>query len=464
MKYTEEQEIAIQECLDYIHNPLDPRIHFTLTGSPGTGKTVSVRGILSKCTNRSIAAATISHVAKNLLEEHLSGLNINTMTIAQLLGAVPNMNKSQKSIEFSINPSLSRIKNYDLIVIDETSMIDTYTYNALLNYKNLNAKLVFIGDKNQLPPVAEKGEQSPTLTTIDAQLTKVMRFSGPISEVVEEAKAQIELFDAGKTANAHFINSKFGQRGRKSKMNGTTGYIFLDKVHDMFDLFVKEYMLDPNNINNTRILMFRKDYVSIANDVIRGRLYGKNLKQFEIGELIVNDGGFRSGQRPIVHNRETYKVREYREGRMKDGIPCIELILDPQPHGSAPIVTPSLLNGGIELYYEKLNEIKEKCKQTKQWKPLHMFKSQFSWWDYTYAQNLYLAQGKTYNSVFVVESEIQDVKPLKMKQRLQALYVGLSRAKERLYIYNKKYKADGSAYTNTKDFTELFNSGESRDI
>ena len=90
MKYTKEQQAAINDCIDFIHNPIDPRPHFTLTGPPGTGKTVSVRGILEMCQGLNIAAVTVSHVAKNLLAENLDGLNVQTLTIAKLVGAIPN--------------------------------------------------------------------------------------------------------------------------------------------------------------------------------------------------------------------------------------------------------------------------------------------------------------------------------------------------------------------------------------
>jgi len=458
MKYTEEQEAAISDCLDFIHDKLDPRPHFTLTGSPGTGKTVSVRGILEKCQGYNIAAVTVSHVAKNILAENLHGLNVQPLTIAKLVGAIPNMNKSRNDVQFTINKNLSRIHLFDIVVVDECSMIDAFHYKALMNNKRPHTKLIFVGDKNQLPPVEGQGVDSLTLATIDAQLNKVMRFKGPIAEIVEEAKRQIELASAGKHSNPHFINTMFGATGRESKMTESTGYIFLNKNMQMFDLFIQEYLQDPDNINNTRILLFRNDFVTLANEVIRKKLYGENnLSQFELGELIVSNGGFRHGKIPVIHNRETYKVRKITDDIMIGNVACISLVLEPKPHAQHPIITPSIARGGMAQFHKNLKKLADQCKQTGFWKPYHAYKGKFSWWDYTYAQNLYLAQGKTYNSVFVVESEIQDVKPLQLKQKLQALYVGLSRAKERLYIYNKKYKADGTTYINRESFTELFN-------
>ena len=206
MKYTSEQQLAIDNCVEFIKNKLDTREFFTLTGPPGSGKTVSIQGILKHFPGKNTVASAISHVATNILSNHLEDLRVDTMTIAQLTGAVAN--KSNKDIQFNVNPRLSRIQNFDLILIDECSMIDDNTFKVLLNMKRKDAKLIFIGDRYQLPP-PEDGKDSPTLSHIDAELTTIMRFEGPIEEIVSAAKAeQVNLAD-DIAANIHFINSRF---------------------------------------------------------------------------------------------------------------------------------------------------------------------------------------------------------------------------------------------------------------
>jgi len=452
IKYTEEQQLAIDNCVEFIHNKTDSRKWYTLTGPPGTGKTVSILGVLKQFQGKRIVASAISHIATNILQEHLKSIRVDTMTIAQLVGAQPS--KSTKEIQFHINPRFSRIQDFSIILIDECSMIDENIFQVLLNMKRPDSKIIFIGDKYQLPPPAD-GKDSPSLNRIDSELTKIMRFEGPINKVVTETKKQLLNLENGYAANMHFINTAFGQNRRISHMENDTGYIFLKESADLIDLFLKEYNLDPTNINNTRMLLFRNNYVDTANNAIRKRLYGSNLAQFEKGEMIVSKGGYRQFGRTLVFNRETFRVVGIVEGVDVEGVNCIELTLDPMPHDKGRIVTPSIKDGGLRAY-NRIREIKkEQSEGTNNWRILHTFDSKFSWWDYTYAQNLYLAQGKTYNSVFVIESEIHNVKPLQIKQKLQALYVGLSRAKKRLYIYNKKYKADGRVFTSKPEFKKL---------
>lgn len=452
IRYTEEQQKAIDNCVAFINNSSDTRKWYTLTGPPGSGKTVSILGVLQKFKGKTIAASAISHVATNILKDHLKSLRVETMTIAQLTGAVPS--KANKEIQFHINPTMSRIQNFDIILVDECSMIDDKIFEVLIDMKRKDTKLIFIGDKYQLPPPAD-GKDSPSLKRIDSELTKIMRFEGPINEIVSETKRQLISLENGYAANVHFINTTFGRKGRLSKLNNDTGYIFLNKNNELVDLFLQEYNIDPENINNTRMLLFRNEYVNTANNAIRQKLYGNNLAQFEVGELIVSKGGFRKGKENLIYNRETFKVVKIEEGFMVGKVPCINLILSPKPHAKGKILTPSFKEGGIRIFNKILAEKKYRAESTRNWKLLHDFKAQFSWWDYTYAQNLYLAQGKTYNSIFLIESEIHAVQPLQLKQKLQALYVGLSRAKKRLYIYNKKYKADGKSYTDKESFKEL---------
>lgn len=48
-------------------------------------------------------------------------------------------------------------------------------------------------------------------------------------------------------------------------------------------------------------------------------------------------------------------------------------------------------------------------------------------------------QGATLSNVIVCEGAVMDVKPLSLKQKFQGLYVAMTRAKEQVHIYNKKF-------------------------
>jgi superfamily I DNA/RNA helicase len=100
-----------------------------------------------------------------------------------------------------------------------------------------------------------------------------------------------------------------------------------------------------------------------------------------------------------------------------------------------------------QLAYDKMRAIRlqEAKKATSPglaraaWHRYYAFTEQFAVFDYCYAVNLYKAQGQTLNNVYVCEGEVMSVKPLTWKQKFQALYVAMTRAKEKLFIYNKEF-------------------------
>ena len=73
------------------------------------------------------------------------------------------------------------------------------------------------------------------------------------------------------------------------------------------------------------------------------------------------------------------------------------------------------------------------------WKRYYMFIESFAYLDFSSSLSVYKSQGQTLTNVYVCEGEIMGVKPLSWKQKFQALYVAMTRAKEKLYIYNKEF-------------------------
>ncbi len=53
--------------------------------------------------------------------------------------------------------------NFDVIIIDEASMVDAYTFLKLLKATPITTKLIIVGDENQLPSVNEGNVYSSLL-------------------------------------------------------------------------------------------------------------------------------------------------------------------------------------------------------------------------------------------------------------------------------------------------------------
>lgn len=130
--------------LDAVRAALTEKVSI-LTGGPGTGKTTTVRAIIQllKAKHKTFKlAAPTGRAAKRLSE----ATGEPAQTLHRLLEFKPFEHK--KFLRDRDNPL-----DADLIIVDETSMIDLLLMNALLKAIDLTSHVLFVGDPDQLPSV-----------------------------------------------------------------------------------------------------------------------------------------------------------------------------------------------------------------------------------------------------------------------------------------------------------------------
>jgi exodeoxyribonuclease V alpha subunit len=198
---------AVQECIDKISCGISvdqfqrdaivsavSNTFTVITGGPGTGKTTTVARIASVLLqlNRDLPyrialAAPTGKAAMRLgdsLQSALTHLNLDadimkrlpteTLTIHRLLGTIPG------SVSFRHNKHLPL--PYDLIIIDEASMVDIALMSKLLEAIPEKCKLILLGDKDQLASV----EAGSVLADVCD-----FRFPGNVSETIPFEKEQV---------------------------------------------------------------------------------------------------------------------------------------------------------------------------------------------------------------------------------------------------------------------------------
>lgn len=116
-----------------------------LTGGPGTGKSTITKvivDIFQKSKLKVLLTAPTGKAAKRL--EEITGEKAYTIHSAFEINRFASSNHS---------PALTEKLVYDLIVIDEMSMIDTFVFYSILNRLSFHTQLLILGDVDQLPSI-----------------------------------------------------------------------------------------------------------------------------------------------------------------------------------------------------------------------------------------------------------------------------------------------------------------------
>jgi len=383
------------------------------------------------------SAAAVAHAAKNVISESFDH-SIPCYTVAQWLGMRVFYSDTGEIIFKRDKKSVAKLKSYKIAILDEASMINDELYDEIMQIvTNYKIKLITIGDTSQLAPVKQEHD-SKFFDKIDAELTIPMRFTGPIANLTEIYRQEIESINNGYSGNIFALNEG---TSRKDVYNEEldSGYYFKNNIYELVEQVGDEIKNNPNNLNFSRMLAYKNSTVDLLNRNVRKYIYGKNLKQFEQGEIVISRGGFTVDKQAIIHNGKLLRVETTKPISGPFNIPCVSMKFKDFDTQTNVIVVEY-----NQYALQKYNNIKDSLlrnakRDFKQWVYYYKFIDSFAYFDYGYSLSAYKSQGQTLTNVYVMEGEIMQVKPLTLKQKFQALYVAMTRASKNLYIYNKDY-------------------------
>lgn len=160
-----------------------------ITGGPGTGKTTTINTILrllAKEEKEVLLAAPTGRAAKRMTE----ATGVEAKTIHRLLGTtfLSDDNRRQVFDKNEDDPIEA-----DVIIIDETSMVDLHLMHALLRAIANGTAVIFVGDMDQLPSV---GAGNVLKDMIRSERLRVVRLRHVFRQAQESAIIM----------NAHRIN------------------------------------------------------------------------------------------------------------------------------------------------------------------------------------------------------------------------------------------------------------------
>ena len=260
--FTSGQRQAYYGILDGIRRKSHPGA--LLQGYAGCGKTWLAARIIRRLQEDDyrVAVTAPTHKAVQVLSRALAAeCEIpEIMTVHALLGLrqVRFLNGSQ-SFQQSAR---SRIHDFDVIVVDECSMIDARFFHLL---QEGDAFLLFLGDPAQLPPVG--GNQSSPVF----QSRHLLRFV--LDDVVRQAQDS-PILNLAQAIRQN--DTPFPVRELHRYADGESLQVFhRSAFHHAWEDF------------NTRILAWRNQSVNQYNQILHGALFPTDQIPYTVGERIV---------------------------------------------------------------------------------------------------------------------------------------------------------------------------------
>ncbi len=412
--------------------PLKTFSQTLLTGYGGTGKTFLTTKIIEEIiSNRggvkiAITAPTNKavRVLKNLSSICETHPRVDFNTLHSLLKLKRVITEDGRE-EFKSEVMFDEMNDYDMIIVDEVSMLDNSLYVKLLAKAKLyKIVLLFIGDRGQIPPV--NGGES-VLFSMDLEnnfnLTKIIRQSNgnPIINLAQKIRNN-ETYESENSINEN---------------NNGIMYFKINTEMPLLEKYFKSdnFEKDPNFV---KVLGYTNKCVDYYNNKIREIIYGKNCPKLCVGEkMVCNKPILDSKNRVLLNNNDEFEVLSFELKRENTGYKfqyySLEILSNDKKY-----TIKLLAEESKKLHEEALEKLKTIAKETytmnkrAAWTKYYRLLDKYADVKYNYALTVHKSQGSTFDNTIVIKVDINRV--MDRVERNKLLYTAVTRAKNRLFI------------------------------
>lgn len=414
---------AIVDIVAFLREEGDNNFHL-LSGAAGTGKTFCVQALVEHVGGKIIFTAPTNKATK-VLRTTLTTQSYRPecRTIYSLLGLKMAPNGAVKQLTAPDDPI--DLKGIKLVVVDEASMVNGALMKEIERaVDNYNLKFLFLGDKNQLPPVNEKASLVWEQVKSVSKLVEVMRFDNKILELAERIKTQVN----------HPAPSIRLQEGHAIGENPEV--VFLPK--EFFKFAVKKAAKDGDFSNPNKpvkAIAWRNITVATLNLSIRACIFDNAHEQRWLpGDRIILTGpAMDKDGKPIGSTDDEGTVERvettYHPNYHQFQCYSLSIITDENKRISLWVLHDSMQ---MEFLFEQ-NRLAEEAKITpRKWKLYWEFADSFHQVQHGYAITAHRAQGSTYDSCYVVWNDILINR--NRGEAFRCLYVAATRPKRKLIL------------------------------
>ena len=402
-----------QEACIKLHAFLDSdETEIKLLGKSGTGKTTVLAHFVAHL-KKNIAIATLSHKAKTVIRGKIA---INTHIKFHTLASLLNMKLNMETGDFSEEGKNPVIQSYDLIIIDECSMVSVETLALLRKKKSKKCKIIYAGDFRQLPPIGEKAsalEHDVSVNTIE------------LHERVRQA--------AGNTILEY--SDQYGEAGY-TKVNPVRVDDENMKFRTNFMSVLKEYESDFKqcliNPDVIKVVCYRNATKNQANNLIRETIFDKATEiPYQTGDVIITNNNWND-----IENSQEFTVIEsvqlFEGNYLLHKIEAVKTNSLDQKHYFLFV-----LNELSVVHHKKdVSDLFDKYKKTKKREDLTNawnLKQKYADVSYNFCCSSHRSQGSSFNKTVVIEDDIMK-SFMSQKEKNQCMYVVVTRSKEETII------------------------------
>lgn len=264
-----------------------------ITGGPGTGKTTLIRALVMifvRLEQRVLLSAPTGRAAKRMTE----AAGAEARTVHRLLEYSFKTGGFQRDADHPLA--------CDLLILDETSMVDTVLMHHLLKALSPGTRLVLVGDANQLPSV---GAGAVLADIIAAGVVPVVTLTRIFRQALESRIV----------VNAHRINR--GQMPQRQPAGERTDFYFRQRQDPQEAL---DFIVELTSDHIPRVFGFDPlNDIQILSPMHRGIVGTGNLNTALQEALNPGDGGLVRGARTYRVNDKVMQVKNNYDKRVFNG-------------------------------------------------------------------------------------------------------------------------------------------------
>lgn len=340
IQLTDEQKEAIKNVLEYNHGGF-----YLINGNAGTGKTTVVKAILDIYDSMNpkdmfrlyndVSLLAPTGRAADVLTKAIDNQLLQAETIHKKLQYDQDMNDFLKN---EINPLDSKF-----IIVDETSMLDTWLCYHLLSAVGPMTKVVFLGDDRQLPSVGpgkvlkdllEKIPNKNTLTVVKRQNIK--------SGILKNA---LDILDMKKITS--YKDSQVFYENNQNKQMEILNKLVLNvlKTYKNEDICILTPMkigqLGTKNLNHILQPIFNPQYDKYPHKVEE---YSRDLKTSVKNYLCKGD--------KVINIQNFYNTRRYSDNKVEyqtEFYQFKQILLETKKDEYSTYIGDSVMNGEIGI-------------------------------------------------------------------------------------------------------------------